>query len=191
MSDRSRRVAFTAAAVLLLAIALLLNGRGGGPADRRSAPAPSSPVIARTPTLPTSLRTLQQAKRAVPARLTAQREREPELAAAVAAGQGRAAAIAALVFLHSYLPYSYGRVDADRIRGAAPRRVRALHDAPPRVPAAVARARPRLVSVLAQAATGDGDVLVVAAVDDVRRRYDVRLTVHHGADRWIVTEISG
>jgi hypothetical protein len=47
------------------------------------------------------------------------------------------------------------------------------------------------MSVLAEAATGDRDVLIVAAVDDGRRRYDVRLTVHHGADRWVVTEISG
>src|SRR4051812_1747225 len=103
MSDRRRRVAFTAAAVLLLAIALLLNRRGSAPADRQSAPAPSSPVIARTPTPPTSLPTGQQAKRAVPARLTAQREREPELAPAVSPRQGRAAAIAARVFLHAYL----------------------------------------------------------------------------------------
>jgi hypothetical protein len=95
------------------------------------------------------------------------------------------------LILHAYLPYSYGRGDADRIRGAAPPLVRALHDAPPRVPTAVARGRPRLVSVLAQAATGDRDVLVFAAVDDGRRRYDVRLTVHRGADRWVVTEISG
>src|SRR4051812_24281374 len=115
MSDRSRRVAFTAAAVLLLAIALLLNRRGSGPADRQSAQAPFGPVIARTPTPPTSLRTVQPAKRAVRARLTAQREREPERAPAVAAGQGRAAAIAARDFLHAYLPYSYGRVDGDRI----------------------------------------------------------------------------
>lgn len=68
--------------------------------------------------------------------------------------------------------------------------MRALQEAPPRVPAAVARARPRLVSVLAQAAGGDRDVLIVAAVDDGRRRYHVRLTAHRGADRWLVTEIS-
>jgi hypothetical protein len=84
-----------------------------------------------------------------------------------------------------------GRGGADRIRGAAPPLTRALQDAPPRVPAAVARARPRLVSVLAEASSGDRDVLVVAGVDDGRRRYDVKLMVHHGAGRWVVTEISG
>jgi hypothetical protein len=192
MSDRSRRVAFTGAAVLLLALALLLNGRGSDPADRQPTQAPSSPVIERTPTLPASSLTVQPAPtRAVRARQTAQREREPRRAPAVASGAGRAAATAARVFLHAYLPYSYGRLDADRIRGAAPSLVRALHDAPPRVPAGVAKARPRLVSVLPEAATGDRDVLIVAAVDDGRRRYDVRLNVRHDADRWVVTEISG
>src|SRR4051812_16776397 len=187
MSDRTRRVAFTGAAALLIALALLLNRRGDNPPARQSQQAPSSPVIERAP--PTSSRTAQPA--AVHARQTGHREREPRRAPAIESGAGRAAATAARVFLHAYLPYSYGRVDADRIRGAARPLMRALREAPPRVPAAVARARPRLVSVLAQAATGDEDVLVVAAVDDDRRRYEVRLTVHHGADRWIVTEISG
>src|SRR4051812_42917918 len=192
MSDRSRRVAFTGAAVLLLALALLLNRRGSDPADRQPAQAPSSPVIERAPTPQTSSLTVQPAPtRAVPARQTALREREPRRAPAVASGAGRAAATAARVFLHAYLPYSYGRVDAARISGAALPFVRVLREAPPRVPAAVARARPRLVSVLAQAATGDRDVLIVAVVDDGRRRYDVRLTVHHGAGRWLVTQISG
>jgi hypothetical protein len=192
MSDRSRRVAFTGAAVLLLALALLLNRRGSDPADRQPAQAPSSPVIERAPTPQTSSLTVRPAPtRAVRARQTALREREPRRAPAVASGAGRAAATAARVFLHAYLPYSYGRVDADRIRGAAPPLARALDDAPPRVPAAVARARPRLLSVLPEAATCDRDVLIVAAVDDGRRRYDVRLTLHHDADRWVVTEISG
>jgi hypothetical protein len=192
MSDRTRRVAFTGAAVLLLALALLLNRRGSDPADRQRAQAPSSPVIERSPTPPTPLRTVQPATtRAVRAREPAHREREPRLAPAVTWGAGRAAATAARVFMHAYLPYSYGRAGAARISGAAPPLVRALREAPPRVPAAVARARPRLVSVLAEAATGDRDVLIVAVVDDGQRRYDVRLTVHHAADRWVVTEISG
>jgi hypothetical protein len=192
MSDRTRKVAFTGAAVLLLALALLLNRRSSEPAARQPQQAPSRPVIERTPTAPTSSRTVQPAAtRRIDARQTAHREREPRLAPAVAPSERRAAATAARVFLHAYLPYSYGRVDADRIRDAGRSLMRVLREAPPRVPPAVARARPRLVSVLAQAVTGDGDVLIVAAVEDGRRRYDVRLTVHHGADRWIVTEISG
>src|SRR3954454_2263222 len=186
MSDRTRKVAFTGAAVLLLALALLLNRRSSDPATRQPQQAPSSPVIERAPTAPTSSRPVQPAAtRAVRARQTALREREPRRAPAVASGAGRAAATAARVFLHAYLPYSYGRVDADRIRGPPPPLARALDDAPPRVPAAVARARPRLLSVLPEAATGDRDVLIVAVVDDGQRRYDVRLALHRGARRWV------
>src|SRR3954454_13971726 len=181
MSDRTRRVAFTGAAALLIALALLLNRRGDNPPARQSQQAPSSPVIERAP--PTSSRTAQPA--AVHARQTGHREREPRRAPAIESGAGRAAATAARVFLHDYLPYSYGRVDADRIRGAAPPLAHALDDAPPRVPAAVARARPRLLSVLPEAATGDRDVLIVAVVDDGQRRYDVRLALHRGARRWV------
>ena len=194
MSDRTRTVAFTGAAVLLLGLVLLLHARGSPPVARHPAQTASSPVVERTPAPapPTSSRTVQAAEKwTAPARQTVRPEREPSHAPAVAPGKGRAATAAARVFLHGYLPYSYGRVGADRIRGAAPPVVRALQEAPPRVPAAEARARPRLVSVLAQAASDDRDVLIVAAVDDGRRRYDVRLTVHHGGGRWVVTEISG
>jgi hypothetical protein len=190
VSDGTRKVAFTGAAVLLLGLAVLLAARGSGPADRQPGQAPSSAVIERTP--PTSSFTDQAAEtRSAAARQTARREREPRRAPAVALGEGRAAATAARGFLHEYLPYSYRRVGADRIRGAAPRLLHALREAPPRVPVAVARARPRLVSVRAQAAPGDRDVLIVAAVDDGQRRYGVRLTVHHAAGRWVVTELSG
>ena len=194
MSDRTRKVAFTGAAVLLLGLAVLLHARGSPPTARHPAQALSSPVVERTPApaAPTSSRTVQAAeKRTASARLTVRPEREPSHAPAVAPGKGRAATTAARVFLDGYLPYSYGHVGADQIRGAAPPLVRALQEAPPRVPAAEARARPRLVSVLAQAASDDRDVLIVAAVDDGQRRYDVRLTVHHGGGRWVVTEISG
>ena len=194
MSDRTRKLAFTSAAVLLLGLAVLLHARGSPPTARHPAQALSSPVVERTPTPapPTSSRSVQAAeKRTAPARQTVRPEREPSHAPAVAPGKARAATAAARVFLHGYLPYSYGRVRADRIRGAAPALVRALRESPPRVPAAVAKGRPRLVSVLAQAASDDRDVLIVAAVDDGRRRYDVRLTVHDSRGRWVVSEISG
>src|SRR4051794_23035306 len=192
MSERTRKVAFAGAAALLVSLAVLLGARGSGPAGRQSAPAPASPVIERTPTLPTPSRTVQPAPtRTIHGRQTAHREREPGLAPAVVPDVGRAASTTARAFLHGYLPYSYGRAGADRIRGAAPPLVNALREAPPRVPPAVVRARPRLVTVRAEAATGDRDVVIVAAVDDGRRRYDVRLTVHHDADRWVVAEIRG
>jgi hypothetical protein len=192
MTARTRKGAFAGAAALLLALALLLNPRANDRSSRQPVQAPPSPEVERTPTPPTAARTVQAtAPRAAHARQTAHREREPRFAPAVAPGDQRAAATVARIFLHAYLPYSYGRFAAGRIRGAARPLVRALRAAPPRVPAAVTRARPRLVSLLAQAVTGGRDVLVVAAVDDGRRRYDLRLTLHHGADRWVVTGISG
>jgi hypothetical protein len=158
MSDRTRKVAFAGAAALLVGLALLLGSRGSDPAGRQSAQAPSSPVIERSPPA-MSPRTVQPAARPAVIRQTARREREPRRAPGVAPGEGRAAATAARVFVHAYLPYSYGRGGADRIQGAAWQLVRALREAPPRVPAAVARGRPRLVSVLAEAATGDREDL--------------------------------
>src|SRR4051795_38272 len=147
MSDRTRKVAFAGAAALLVSLALLLGARGSAPAGRQSALAPSSPVIERTPTLPTPSRNVQPARgRTVHARQTAHREREPGLAPAVVPDAGRAAATTARGFLHGYLAYSYGRAGAARISGAAPPLVRALREAPPRVPAGVARGRPRLGS---------------------------------------------
>jgi hypothetical protein len=180
--------------VLLLALALHLRAHGSSPPNRRPGQAPPRAVIERTPgpAAPTSSRTGQATrKRGARASQTVRREREPRLAPAVAPREGRAAATAERIFLHAYVPYSYGRGDADRIHGAARAVVSALRDAPPRVPPSVSRARPRLESVVASAATGGRDVLVVAAVDDGARRYDVRLTLHRSANRWVVTEISG
>ena len=69
-------------------------------------------------------------------------EAEARNAPAVAPGDARAAAAAARVFLEGYLPYSYGRAQARRIRAAATSLLRELEASPPRVPASVARARP-------------------------------------------------
>jgi hypothetical protein len=124
-------------------------------------------------------------------RATAGKEREARSAPAVAPSEASAAIAAVRRFLDGYLPYSYGRADADAIRSAAATLVRALAAAPPRVPAAFARARPRLISVRADAATGDGKVGVLAVVEDGRRRYVVPLTVREDGGRWLVTEISG
>src|SRR3954468_1897593 len=100
MSDRRRKVVFAGAAALLVSLALLLGVRGSAPAGRQSAPAPSSPVIERTPTLPTPSRTVQPAptRTAHPGQ-PAPREREPGVAPAVVPDAGRAAATTARAFL--------------------------------------------------------------------------------------------
>jgi hypothetical protein len=109
----------------------------------------------------------------------------------VAPGDARAAAAAARAFLEGYLPYSYGRADAERIRAAAIPLLRELEASPPRVPASVTHARPQLVSVRAEAATAGSDIDVVAEVEDGRRRYRIPLAVRNTAGRWLVTAVSG
>ena len=118
-------------------------------------------------------------------------KREARNAPAVAPGDARAAAAAARAFLEGYLPYSYGRAQARRIRAAATSLLRELEASPPRVPASVARARPQLISVRAEAATGGSNVDVVAVVEDGRRRYRIPLAVRHAGHRWIVTAVRG
>jgi hypothetical protein len=118
-------------------------------------------------------------------------EVEARSAPAVAPGDARAAAAAARAFLEGYLPYSYGRADAERIRAAAIPLLRELEASPPRVPASVTDARPQLVSVHAEAASGGSDVDVVAVVEDGRRRYRVPLAVRDIGRRWVVTAVSG
>jgi hypothetical protein len=93
--------------------------------------------------------------------------------------------------LEGYLPYNYGRADAERIRAAAIPFLRELEASPPRVPASVTHARPQLVSVRAEAATGGSDIVVVAEVEDGRRRYRIPLAVRNTAGRWLVTAVSG
>ena len=112
-------------------------------------------------------------------------------APAVAPREARAAAAAARTFLEGYLPYSYGRAQARRIRAAATSLLRELEASPPRVPASVARTRPQLISVRAEAVTGGSNVDVVAVVEDGRRRYHIPLAVRDTGRRWIVTAIRG
>ena len=119
------------------------------------------------------------------------REREARSAPAIAPREAHAAAAAARAFLEGYLPYSYGRADAERIRAAAIPLLRELEASPPRVPASVTHARPQLVSVRAEAATGGSDVDVVAVVEDGRRRYRIPLAVRDTGRRWVVTAVSG
>jgi hypothetical protein len=118
-------------------------------------------------------------------------EREARRAPAVAPGEAARAKRAARAFLVGYLPYSYGRARAERIRAAARRLLRELERTPPRVPAAVARADPRLISVHADATLGDLAINVVAVVDDGQRRYRVPLELRRTRGRWVVTAIGG
>ena len=203
MSDRRRKLAFASAAVVLLGITAVSTLREPGPPARHDArpqqPAGTSAI--RTEPLPAS--ELGQGggeatPRFSPAPSTSssstgrtQGEREAKSPPAVAPRKARAATAAARAFLAGYLPYSYGRAQARRIRAAATSLLRALEASPPRVPASVARTRPQLISVRAEAAAGGSNVDVVAVVEDGQRRYRIPLAVRHAGHRWIVTAVRG
>jgi hypothetical protein len=203
MSDRRRKLAFASAAVVLLGITAFSTLREPGPPARHDArpqqPAGTSAI--RTEPLPAwelgqgggeatpqlSPALSKSSLRAAPT----QGEREAKSPPAVAPRKARAATAAARAFLAGYLPYSYGRAQARRIRAAATSLLRELEASPPRVPASVARARPQLISVRAEAATGGSNVDVVAVVEDGRRRYHIPLAVRDTGRRWIVTAVRG
>jgi hypothetical protein len=205
VGERQRKLAFAGAAVMLLGITGFLALRDPGSALERDpqaerpagpsairaeppagsevgatghapgSPPPASPALSRTPS---------------PASAT-RGEGEVRNAPAVAPHQARAAAAAARAFLEGYLPYSYGRAQAKRIRAAATSLLRELEASPPRVPASVDRARPRLISVRAEAATGGSNIDVVAVVEDGQRRYRIPLAVRDTGRRWIVIAVRG
>lgn len=203
MSDRRRKLAFASAVVVSLGITIFSTLREG-PSPRTDArpqrPADTSAI--RTEPLPESEPgrngDSQATPRFSPAPSTSSwsaaatnGEREAKSPPAVAPRMARAATAAARAFLDGYLPYSYGRSVAGRIRAAAGRLLRELEASPPRVSATVARARPRLIYVRARAATSDLDVELLAVVEDGRRRYRIPLAVRHTGHRWIVTAVRG
>jgi hypothetical protein len=205
MSERRRKLVFAGAAAVLLGITLVLTLRESGPVHRRDAgperradqsaiwtdpPArPESGVIGDAPesTTPASA---EPSTKPTPAGAP-RHEGEARSAPAIAPREAYAAAAAARAFLEGYLPYSYGRADAERIRAASIQLLRELEASPPRVPASVTHARPQLVSVRAEAATGGSDIDVVAIVEDGRRRYRIPLAVRNARGRWLVTAVSG
>ena len=193
-----RKGAFAAAAVVLVGLSVLLAGPRPDAHPPRDTTAsstarvqpPRAPVVSGPSTVTTG-RTETTQRRAAPPAPTAHAEREPRQAPSVALRDGRAATGVARAFLDGYLAFSYGHGKASAIRAAAAHLVRALDRAPPRVPAAVARARPRVTSLRALARASTREVIVVAAVNDGQRRYEVPITVRRAGDRWLVTEISG
>ena len=205
MSDRRRKLAFASAAVVLLGITAFSTLRQADPPARREARRQQSADTAgiRADALPKSgfgqtgdaheaaPRSSAAASTSSSSTAPTHGEGEAKRPPAVAPRSARAATATARAFLDGYLPYSYGRSDAGKIRAAAWRLLRELEASPPRVPAAVARVRPRLISTRAEAATGDLNVDVLAVVEDGQRRYRILLAVRHAGHRWIVTAIRG
>ena len=205
MGERRRKLVFAGAAAVLLGITLVLTLRDSDPVHRRDAPpsrrAEQSAIRTDPPAGPESGVTGPARESTTPASAepstmptpasAPRHEGEARSAPAIAPREAHAAAAAARAFLEGYLPYSYGRADAERIRAASIQLLRELEASPPRVPASVTHARPQLVSVRAEAATGGSDIDAVAVVDDGRRRYRIPLAVRNARGRWLVTAVSG
>jgi hypothetical protein len=101
----------------------------------------------------------------------------------------RAASRAARRFLAGYLPYSYGRRPAAKIRYVSASLRRTLERQAPRVPPALqAKARPRLQD-LRLSGTAGGRVILLARIDDGQSRYAALVTVQRRGQRWAVSRV--
>jgi hypothetical protein len=101
----------------------------------------------------------------------------------------QAAKNAARQFLAGYLPYSYGRSDAEAIRSASPALRRVLARQAPRVPPALAaKARPRLKG-LTYSGIDAQRVMLLARIDDGQSRYVALLTVRRQGNQWTVSQV--
>jgi hypothetical protein len=186
MADRqvSLRLVSVAAAVLVSAVALAACGdnyeKGAGvytATPTTSAPAPST----------SSTTTTEPAQTAGGESPDESTEAQPLNAAQrrmVSAASG-----AARAFLAGYLPYSYGQVDANRIRSVSTELRDELRRNPPRVPPAKAdKAKPR-VRRLEVSGVDTGRVILLAQVDDGESQYATLVTVNRRGDRWVVTQV--
>jgi hypothetical protein len=97
---------------------------------------------------------------------------------------------AARRFLARYLPFTYGRGKARRIRPATAALRRRLAAQRPRVPAGERRRSPRLV-LLQSDAVGRRHAEFVALVGDGRRRYTVALELARTRAGWQVDRAGG
>ncbi len=97
---------------------------------------------------------------------------------------------AARRFLTGYLPYTYGRSRATRIRSIDLALREELARQPPRVPPTVARLRPRVGAVQTEAVGGER-ASALAFVRDGRRRYTVTLGLERVEGEWLVTDVAG
>ncbi len=102
----------------------------------------------------------------------------------------RAASAAGRQFLAGYLPYSYGRRDADSIRSVAPALQRTLARNAPRVPPELAKkARPRVTKLQVSGVTDSSHVILMAHIDDGQSSYVALLTVQRQGRRWAVSQV--
>lgn len=179
-SDRLRLFAITvalvaAAAAMLTQLERPASSTRAAPPDDQAAVASSGAVAALTP-----------AASAPAAEPSGEGTHTP---IAVSRADVVASKHAARRFLARYLPYTYGRGRARRIRPATAALRRRLSAQRPRVPARERRRRPR---VLLQSDTvGHRHAGLVALVSDGRRRDSVALELYRAAVGWRVERVGG
>jgi hypothetical protein len=176
-SDRPRLFAIAVALIAAVAAVLTQLERPGPslraqPPDGR--PAAGAPAPLLTP-----------AASAPPAEPSEEGTRTPVAASRVDVAASKRAARR---FLARYLPYTYGRGRARRIRPATPALRRRLFDNRPRVPARERRRAPRLV-LLQSESVGHRHAELVALVGDGRRRYTVGLELARTRAGWQVDRV--
>jgi hypothetical protein len=178
-SDRPRLFAI---AVALIAAAAVMLTQLERPASSTRAQPPRDPAAADSSAAEAALTRPASARAAEP---SGEGTRTP-----IAASQADVAASkhAARRFLARYLPYTYGRGRARRIRPATPALRHRLVAQRPRVPARERRRSPRLV-LLQSDTVGHHHAELVALVSDGRRRYTVGLELARTGTGWQVARV--
>jgi hypothetical protein len=182
LAEGDRPRLFAMSAMMIVAGALILAVIGRAPAR------PAKRVEPRTPPPASSL----PASPVTPLRVQATgppgEESRPSAALEVSGRELGAVRHAARVFLAGYLPFSYGRGSARRIRAAGAGLRARLAAERPRVPARERRRRARVLLLQLDAADPSG-AGVRALVDDRARRYSVVLTLARVGGAWRVTRV--
>jgi hypothetical protein len=176
LRDRDRRRLFAIAVGIIVAAAgilTLLDDAGPAPHPKREPRQPATDATA-----------VELAPVATPVAPSEESDPSPGLRASQAdiARSKRAARR----FLAGYLPYTYGRRPANRIRAASPELLAQLERDRPRVPADERRRRPRLELLQSNSVSRERADLV-ALVGDGARRYEVRIPLANTATGWLVT----
>jgi len=172
LAEGERTAAFVlAAAVLVGAAAYFLVAQPSGVAPTPSA----TPVLAPSKGAPASPATETESE-STPVGPTALEVRR-------AKATGRR-------FLRGYLPYSYGRGSADEIRSATDELLAELAERPPHVPLTVEAARRAKVTAVQAEAAEDGEISVLAFVEDSERDYALSLALERVGTTWRVSRVA-
>lgn len=181
-ADRPRLFALAVTVIVLSAVFLALLDRAEPAAERTAAK-----VRAATPAPWTDAPVAPEASPVVTAAPLSE-EGTPAPGTEASRADVAAAKRAARRFLAGYLPYSYGRGRASRIRAATARLRRQLARQRPRVPATERHRHTRVVLLQSDAVSPDRGRLL-ALVRDGKRRYSLTVELTRRGGHWRVARI--